>query len=179
MVRICLQTCMNCVCALQQHSMNFGRLVLPKLGIAAAAVGFLYWFISLKLFTCFIETTFEKFLFRYAILFPFILFHSVDTRISHFCFSHCLCDTKSFFQQKKNEEKKRSRWYILWFYVNTLSSILYKIWFIHDSLGMHFGFYRKIILQQIENAYANKLHHHIQFHFQEPHGSTKCLLLCY
>lgn len=96
----------ECVCALQQHSMNFGPLVLPKLHIAAAAaaVGFLYWFISLKLFTCFIETTFEKFLFRYAILFPFILFHSVDTRISHFCFSHCLCDTKSFFHKKR--EKK-------------------------------------------------------------------------
>lgn len=183
MVRICLQTCMNAcvpynnilwILVLWFFQNSTSLLPLPLLLL-------LYWFISLKLFTCFIETTFKKFLFRYAILFPFILFHSVDTRISHFCFSHCLCDTKSFFHKKK-EKKTRSRWYILWFYlenVNALSSILYKIWFIHDSLGMHFGFYRKIILQQIENAYANKLHHHIQFHFQEPHGSTKCLLLCF
>lgn len=114
----------------------------------------------------------------------FVPFHSIPfSRHTNFAFLlfALFMWYKVIFPQKKRK-KTRSRWYILWFYlenVNALSPILYKIWFIHDSLGMHFGFYRKIILQQIENAYANKLHHHIELHFQEPHGSTKCLLLCY
>lgn len=178
MVRICLQTCMN---ACVPYNNILWILVVWFFQNSASLLLLLAFCIGLFLLSS-LHASSKQHSKSFSFVMPFCShsFYSIQSthefRIFAFRIVYVI---QSHFSKKKNEEKKRSRWYILWFYVNTLSSILYKIWFIHDSLGMHFGFYRKIILQQIENAYANKLHHHIQFHFQEPHGSTKCLLLCY